>query len=110
MGMLDNLFRLCRMSDVIVQFLLQIGKVILNLNIVIIGNQLSLHKPGFTGRTRHYGNGVGRHYPFQIGGDIVTLERHDKFIIKMLTDCFLGSHPLLRITFVPAHHAAIANG
>ena len=41
MGMLDNLFRLCRMSDVIVQFLLQIGKVILNLNIVIIGNQLS---------------------------------------------------------------------
>ena len=60
MGMLDNLFRLCRMSDVIVQFLLQIGKVILNLNIVIIGNQLSFHKPGFTGRTRHYGNGVGR--------------------------------------------------
>lgn len=51
MGMLDNLFRLCRMSDVIVQFLLQIGKVILNLNIVIIGNQLpSINQVSQVGR------------------------------------------------------------
>ena len=109
MSVQNNLFRLSRMIDVISQFFFQIRKVIFNFNIVIIRNKFSFHEPCFTSGTCHYGNGVGRHHPLQIGGHIITFQSHNKLVVKMLTNCFLGSHPLIRTTLILTDYTAIAD-
>ena len=74
------LFVLC----IIGNLLNQVRVVILNQNIVVIGDKTPLHKPRFIPVLCCKAKGVRREDPFKIGRYIVPFEGEDKFVMELL--------------------------
>ena len=73
MRMLNDGLGLLRMRDIIGETLLQVREVILYLDIVVVGLQRPLHKPGLTRQSGGDGNGIRRHHPLQVRRHVIAL-------------------------------------
>lgn len=93
MGMLDDLLRLCWMTAVVVHPFFEVAEVVLEGDVVVIGDELAFHVPGLTGGAWHHGDGVGGHHPLQIGGHVVAFQTHDVLVVQMLGDALSGGGP-----------------
>ena len=90
-GMGDDGLGLVGVRRVVVEALLEVGKVGLHLDVVIVGLEPAFHKPRFTRGSRHHGNRVGRHHPLQVGGHVVALDGHDVAKLQVVAQRELGS-------------------
>lgn len=74
------------MLEIVSEFLLHIGVVGLDFDIMEVGHKSALHKPRLDAWTRHNGYGVGAHNPLKVGGDVVTFDTADEFVFELPLD------------------------
>ncbi len=89
----DDLASLVGMIDIVLQPLFQIGVVVADSYVVIVGDQTPLHEPRLVTRARHYGYRVGRHDPFEVGRHVVALQRQNELVTQLRIERYLGFVP-----------------
>jgi len=82
--MLDDCFGLLGMIDVILHAIDEVAVVVLDNDVVVVGDQCSLTVPGLVFWQRHYSQGVGRHDPLEVCGHIIALDAEDKLVGELL--------------------------
>lgn len=84
-----------RMFIVVGKTFLEIGVIGTDFDVVDIWDEASFLKPSLECRQWHDGDGIGGENPFQIRGDVVSLDCQDVAVSELFSDGHERRHPLL---------------
>ena len=93
-GVIHNILCLCRVIVVIGDAFFDIAEIRLNLNVMLIGLQCSLHEPTFDGHPGGHGNGITIHDPLEVACHIIALQAHDVAVMQVVIDDGFVALPL----------------